>query len=109
MHTLGVIQEKELFTDLRTKVEHEFNLDPGSLINSFNLKKRHLTDPKLVWVNLCLHYTKGDRMKVLRMVENGLTYQKIYMCSKEFNELNEKIPHHKSIIEKYHNIIKSYE
>ena len=105
----GGFADVKLIGELRGLIECEYQLKPNALKNSFNLKDRELTEPKLLWVVVSLHFFKNDRKKIKKLISNGITSQKIYTCIKQFNELSERIPHEKKIKESYTKIIQTYE
>jgi len=94
---------------IQTEVETRYNLQKNALVNSFIVKDRTLTVPKLVWVMVCLYVFDGDRKKVKKLIGNGLTGQKVYTCHREFKQLSDKRESHKKIKEIYNIIIESYE
>jgi hypothetical protein len=100
--------DPELVEDLRVRIESFYNLSEGSLHNSFKSKSEHLTEPKLVWVMCCLHFFKGDRPKVERLIRNGITRQTIYTYNRKFNDLGE-LPHEQKIKQNYDIILKFYD
>jgi len=109
LHSTGSSTDIERVKEIQVEVEKVYKLKSGALINSFRLKDRNLTEPKLVWVIVCLHVFDGDRSKVEKLIGNGLTHQKVYTCSRELERLDDKIPHEKKIREIFNTIIKSYE
>ena len=46
---------------IRKHIEGYYNLSPNALNNAFNVKDRHLTEPKFMWVMISLHIFKGKR------------------------------------------------
>jgi len=101
--------EQQTVKNIQKLVEVEYDLPKGALNNSFPLKDRELTEPKLMWVIVVLTVFKGDRAKVKRLIANGVTRQKIYYCNAKFTTLSEKIKPDKEIIIKYQKIIHTYE
>ena len=105
---IDVNNDPELVEDLRVRIESHYKLTDGALHNAFRSKSEHLTEPKLVWVMCCLHFFKGDRPKVERLVKNGVTRQHIYTYNRNFNNLGE-LAHERKIKDNYAIIIKCYE
>lgn len=105
----GSNDDTDRVKDIQSKVEKHYELESGSLVNSFTVKDRRLTEPKLVWVMVCLHIFEGDRKKVKNLIGNGLGSQKVYTCYQQFKNLSENVPHEKKIKTVYNAIIKSYE
>jgi hypothetical protein len=102
-------EENKIVKKIQTLVEKHYQLQRGSLDNSFKRKDRDLTEAKFMWVVITLHVFKNDRNKVERLISNGITRQKVYTCKRTFEELKDKIPHEKAIKETYKIIIQSYE
>ena len=95
--------------EIRKMVETQYKLQKRALITAFLHKDRSLTEPKLVFVMVCLFVFDGNRKKVQNLIGRGLTGQKVYTCHREFKMLSDNIPHEQKIKEIYHLIIKSYE
>jgi hypothetical protein len=96
---------------IRLHIEKFYELPPNALNNSFNVKDRHLTEPKFMWVMISLHIFKGDRKQVKKFIENGITSQKIYTCNKQFQNLEDIYTEKEAerLRETYKNIIETYE
>ena len=109
LHKTGTTNELELVKEIRNEVEKHYELEKKALANSFNIKDRTLTEPKLVWVMVCLFVFDGDRQKVKKFIGNGISSQKVYTCHKEFKQLSDKVDHERKIKEIYNLIIQSYE
>jgi hypothetical protein len=92
--------EQFFVNDIRSQIEKEFELPSGSLKNSFNVKDRCLTTPKLIWVIVVLNKFNFDRAKAEKLIGNGIHRQKIYTCIKEYRELSNKVPHDKLVKQK---------
>jgi hypothetical protein len=107
IEALGGDKEKQLVVDIQQTVEEAFNLNPGSLENSFSQKLTHLSDPKKIWVLVCYALIPNQK-KVLKLIGNGLKRGHIYRYQKEFTELSDNIKHHRNFKSKFEQILNTY-
>jgi len=96
---------------VRVHIENFYCLSPNALNNAFNVKDRHLTEPKFMWVMISLHILKGQRKEVKKFIGNGITSQKIYTCNKEFQNLEDiyTVKEADRLRETYKKIVETYE
>ena len=102
-------EDQQLAKDVRQKIEKYYKLKPAELLDSYRTKYQSLTIPKLMWVAVCMHVFNDDRKKVLRLIGNGISRQKVYTCIKYFESLKEAFAHEKEIKDSYQEIINTYE
>jgi len=105
----GLSEEKSVVEDIRKRIEQHYKLPEDSLINSFKKKDRYLTEPKLIWVIICLKIFNNERSKVENLISNGCSYQYIYMCHRKFQKLDSKYKVDRDILSNYKAIIETYE
>lgn len=101
----------ETVSKIRVLIEKHYSLSPSDLNNSFCMKDRKLTHPKILWVILVLEEFRGDRKLTAKHISNGLNSQKVYNYIQSYTNLEETFGTKISIeINKAYNKLKqSYE
>jgi hypothetical protein len=103
----GPPKQREIVSKILELVLKEYELPLNALQGCYSHKKRHLSDPKKMWV-IVAYTIIPDLDRIQKLIGNGLGRAHIYRYQNEFLEMTDNVPHHKEFKQKFNKIIESY-